>query len=101
RGSLSGRYRQGGPPASGLPPCRCGMSVSLAEMAYELGLHVDLQALTAAFVAEAGILDAAKRRLGKRDTEVIDGHHAAFERVGNLGCDLGIFGEGVAGEAER
>ena len=54
-------------------------------MADELGLHVDLQALHAAFVAEARILDPAERGLGRRDAEVVDGHHAGLQRVGDLG----------------
>ena len=36
----------------------------LSQVADKLGLHVDLQALDAALMAEAGVLDAAERRLG-------------------------------------
>ena len=37
---------------------------TLSQVADKLGLHVDLQALDAALMAEAGVLDAAERRLG-------------------------------------
>ncbi len=46
------------------------------------------------------VLDAAERRLGQGDAEVVDGHHAMVERVGDLGGRLGVLGEGVARQAE-
>ena len=42
----------------------------------ELRVHIGVQALDAAFRAVAGLLDAAERRLRRRDGDAVDADHA-------------------------
>src|SRR5687768_7159757 len=69
-----------------------------AHLAHELGRQVGLQAFDAAFVAVAAVLDAAERRLGEREAEMVDRDHAAVKLVGDRRGRLGRFRERVGGK---
>src|ERR1041385_4468566 len=66
----------------------------------ELLVHVDLEALDAALVAVAGILDAAERRLRCRDRDAVHADHAGLERIADRGRGLRRGCEGVSRQAE-
>src|ERR1044072_5096324 len=66
----------------------------------ELLVHVDFKALDAALVAVAGVLDAAERRLGRRDRDAVHADHAGLERIADRGRGLRRGREGVGREPE-
>src|SRR6188508_1785772 len=66
----------------------------------ELLVHVDLEALDAAFVAVTGVLDAAERRLGRRDGDRVHADHAGLERITDRGGGLRRRREGVSRKPE-
>ena len=64
------------------------------------GVEVVLDALMAAFAADAGLLDAAERRLHRGDQALIDAHHPVFQPFHDPEGAAEIAGVEVAGEAE-
>src|SRR5262245_49285714 len=52
----------------------------------ELGVEVGAEPFDTALAAVTRLLDAAERRLGRRDCDRVDAHHAAFDGVADCGC---------------
>src|SRR5262245_34365864 len=53
----------------------------LLRLRNELDVHIRLQAFDAAFGTVARFLDAAERRLGRRNCHAVHAHHAGLQRV--------------------
>src|SRR3954468_24004317 len=66
----------------------------------ELGDQIGAETLDAAFAAMAGFLDAAERRLWRRDGDRIDADHAGLQRVADGGRGRARRGEGIGRKTE-
>src|SRR5262245_20770284 len=58
---------------------------TISALRDEFGDEVGAETLDSALAAVAGFLDAAERRLRRRDRDRIDADHAALERVADRG----------------
>src|SRR3954447_6216796 len=81
----------------------CGHDVDVwrSTLRDELGDEIGAEALDAALAAVPGFLDAAERRLRRRDRDRVDADHAGFQRVADRRGRRGRSGEGVGREPER